>query len=149
MLTRRRKIGNYFAAHLPMAHGPFHDPDFDFDTFRSAVTKWAAAGGQRVIIEWQTGPGPVVSWYPASERQLSVIWRVQVSPESYNEQYADYLEYRLMPRLFEIARAGGLEPRAFCVDQQPIMVMRMRRRELERAEHSSSGHAAHATNSFG
>ena len=120
-----------------MSHGVFHDPDFDFDVFRSSVEQWGAAGAKRLIVEWQTGPGPMVAWSPAGERKLAAVWKANVLPTQYNELYADYLEYRLMPRLVELGRANGFEVRSLCVDQQPIQIMRMRRREIERAELAS------------
>jgi hypothetical protein len=120
-----------------MAHGLFHEPDFDFDIFRSYVGAWNVAGAKRLIIEWQTGPGPTVAWYPAGDREVGKSWKFDASPSQYNEQYADYLDHTLTPRLEEIARAAGLSVRTLCVDQQPIQVMRMRRRELERAQQAS------------
>jgi hypothetical protein len=121
-----------------MAHGHFQDPDFDDKLFRSALSEWSAAGAMQLNIEWQTGPGPTLVWYPAGERKVGGVWRFEVAPTQYNEQYADYLELRAVPRLSEIARESGFQVRARCVDQQPIQVMRMRRRELEHAERASS-----------
>jgi hypothetical protein len=126
-----------------MAHGVFQDPEFDFDLFSASSSEWAGAGAKRLTIEWQTGPGPIVAWYPAGARALGKSWRFQAAPTQYNERYADYLEYRLMPRLSEIANKAGMRAVCLCVDQQPIQVMRMRRRELERAE-LTSGIAAPA-----
>ncbi len=117
-----------------MAHGTFHDPEFDIDTFRAEVSKWAKAGSKRLMIEWSTGPGPTVVYFPAGDRSVAVAWRVHVPSASYNEQYADFLDYRLMPRLREIGQGLGMDMRIACVDQQPIQVMRMRRREIEHAQ---------------
>ena len=129
-----------------MAHGPFHDPDFDMEPFKADVARWATNGAKRVMIEWQTGPGPTVSWYPDGARQLSGIWHAQVRPIDYNEQYADFLELKLTPKLVAVAKEAGLPSRALCVDQQPIVIMRQRRRELEQAEKASGQAPAHADN---
>jgi hypothetical protein len=76
-------------------------------------------------------------------RSLAHSWQYHVRPAEYNEQYADYLENRLTPLLAEIARGGGLTPRTSCVDQQPVVIQRQRRRELEHAA-KASGHLSAA-----
>jgi hypothetical protein len=126
-----------------MSHGVFHDPEFDLDEFRSSLADWKAAGAKSVHIEWQTGPGPTVCWFPAGERRLGTTWQFHVEPARYGEEYADYIELRLIPQLAAIVRESGLEPRALCVDQQPIQIMRMRRREFERAQRASGPVGAH------
>ena len=120
-----------------MSHGNFHAPDFDFDLFRTSTETLSAAGFKVLIMEWQTGPGAIVTWYPAGERQSGESWRCDPGPSHNNEQNADYLEHDLLPRLEEVARGKGFQVRTRCVDQQPVQVMRMRRRELERAQQSS------------
>jgi hypothetical protein len=126
-----------------MSHATIHDPEFDLEPFRASISSWASQGAKSAIIEWQTGPGPTVSWYPAGERSLAKTWRYAVHPSQYNEQYADFLEYRLTPLLVEIAKGGGLSVRVICVDQQPIIMQRHRRRELEHAAKASGLAAAH------
>jgi hypothetical protein len=126
-----------------MSHATFHDPEFDLDAFRTTIATWSAKGAKTMVVEWQTGPGPMISWYPSSERSLAEVWTHKVSPSHYNEQYADFMEYRLTPLLVEVAKGGGLAPRVICVDQQPVMIQRQRRRELEHAAKASGVTSAH------
>ena len=118
-----------------MEHRLQREPEFDLDAFRASVDTWKTAGAKSVVVEWNTGPGPTVFFYPAGERQFGVKWIEKVPTTQYNELYADFLEYTLAPKLMEIVASRGLTSRVVCVDQQPILVMRMRRREIERAVH--------------
>jgi PIN domain nuclease of toxin-antitoxin system len=93
-----------------------------------------------VIFEWNTGPGPTVVYYPAGNRNFAKVWKLPVTATRYSEVYADWLDKKLSPRLVEQARGHGLTAVVRCVDQQPIQVMRMRRREIE---HASIAVAAH------
>jgi hypothetical protein len=115
-------------------------PDFDFDAFRSTIDHWKTMGATTVVLEWNTGLGPTIFYYPADNRQFGVKWTETVPTVEYNELYADFIEYTLVPKVKEIILARGLKDRAFCADQQPIMVMRMRRREIENAQRASHAH---------
>lgn len=121
-----------------MEHKLPSEPVFEFDAFRANTASWKANGASQVTIEWGTGPGPTIFCYPDLSRQLGMKWTTAVPVSSYNELYADYLEYTLAPKLVEIAAARGLATRIICADQQPLLVMRMRRREIEQASHSAA-----------
>jgi hypothetical protein len=123
-----------------MEHKLLNDPEFDFETFRANVSAWKANGASRTNIEWNTGPGPTVFYYPDETRSLGVVWKAPVSATRYSELYADFLDYKLAPRLAELAQGNGLAPKIRCVDQQPVQVMRQRRREIEQAQHAVGAH---------
>jgi hypothetical protein len=123
-----------------MEHKLARQPQFDFDTFRNSVDSWKKAGSSSVVIEWNTGLGPTVFYYPAGNREFGVKWTEAVPTVQYNELYADFLEYTLIPSLTEIVDSRSLSCRTVCADQQPILVMRLRRREIAHAEHAVSGH---------
>jgi hypothetical protein len=123
-----------------MEHKLAKEPHFDLDSFRKTVDTWKASGATTVVIEWNTGLGPTIFYYPADHREFGQKWTEAVPTVQYNELYADYLEFTLVPKIKEIAASRNLTVRAFCADQQPIMVMRMRRREIAHAEHASSAH---------
>jgi hypothetical protein len=123
-----------------MEHRLSKQPAFDFDSFRTTVDQWKTLGASSVVFEWNTGLGPSIFYYPSGNRQFGVKWAETVPTTEYNELYADFLEYTLVPQLTEIIASRGLTYRAFCADQQPIMVMRMRRREIENAERAAHAH---------
>lgn len=123
-----------------MSHNNLNEPKYDFDTLRKELDAWKASGAARVIIEWNTGPGPTVFCYPAGQRQFGFRWRAEVAPTHYNEQYADFLEYTLTPQIQELVQSRSMAATILCVDQQPIQVMRMRRRAIEHAEGAVATH---------
>ena len=113
-----------------------HEPEFNFDSFRSNLNSWKAAGAERINIDWSTGPGPTLVYFPSGNRTFGVTWKAPVAATRYSELYADFIEFKLLPRLVELVQGNGLNPLTRCVDQQPVLVMRQRRREIETAEHS-------------
>ncbi|MDR3707215.1 MAG: hypothetical protein P4L33_02865 [Capsulimonadaceae bacterium] len=113
-----------------------HEPEFDFDDYRAKLGEWKTAGAQKVAIDWSTGSGPSVVYAPSTDRSLATTWSASVSLTHYSELYADFIEYTLAPRLVEMAQGSGLTPLVRCVDQQPVLVQRQRRREIEAAEHA-------------
>lgn len=119
------------------------EPVFDFDTLRQKCDAWADNGAKRVVIEWSTGTGPTVFYYPAGERRLGVKWTAAVETYNYNEVYADFIEYTLIPKMREAIEARRLETTVLCVDLQPLQVQRQRRRHLEHIEEHSETAAAH------
>ena len=123
-----------------MEHKLSKQPQFDFDAFRANVDSWKKYGSPTIVIEWTTGLGPTLYYYPAGHRELGVKWTEAVPTVQYNELYADYLDYTLVPSLTEIVSSRSLGFRVVCADQQPILVMRMRRREIAHAEHVASAH---------
>jgi hypothetical protein len=128
-----------------MSHSELHhDPEFDFDTLRAKLAEWKSEGTAQVNFEWGTGKCPTVVYYPAGVRSFAQVWRLSVPPTGYSEVYADWLEERLAPQLISAAQRVGMTAKVLCVDQQPILVMRQRRREIERASHPvpSSGQMA-------
>ena len=123
-----------------MEHKLATQPKFDFDTFRDTIDTWKSSGASTVVVEWNTGLGPTIYYYPAGGREFGVKWAESVPTVLYNELYADFIEYNLVPKLKEIVSSSGLTSRVVCADQQPILVMRMRRREIEHAEHVAHSH---------
>src|SRR3569833_1312351 len=109
------------------------EPVFDIDTLRQKADAWKDAGGKRVLIEWSTGTGPTIFYFPEGERHFGVKWTAAVKTDSYNELYADFLEHKLVPQVVEGIRARGLETVVRCVDLQPLQVQRQRRRRGGRA----------------
>ncbi len=117
------------------------EPSFDMDTLAAKCEAWKAHGASKVVLEWSTGTGPNVFYYPAGERGQGVKWTVAVEVYNYNEVYADFVENTLMPRLRDAIRSHGLAETALCVDLQPLQIQRQRRRQIERAQTASSaGH---------
>lgn len=116
------------------------EPVFDFDTLRRKCDAWKEHGAGSVVVEWSTGTGPTVFYYPAGERRLGVKWTVAVETYNYNEVYADYIERTLVPRVREIIQSRGLESTALCVDLQPLQVQRQRRRQIERTQTAGAHH---------
>ena len=111
------------------------EPQFDTETLRQKIDAWKTHGAKRVVIEWSTGTGPTVFYYPAGERRLGVKWVIAVETYNYNEIYADYIEQTLVPQLREVIQSRGLTVTMMCVDLQPLQVQRQRRRQIERAQH--------------
>jgi len=116
-----------------------HEPNFDTDTLRRKAELWKQNNVRRIVFEWSTGTGPTVFYFPQGERRHGVKWTVAVETYNYNEVYADFIEYTLLPRLTEIVRAQGLETTNLNVDLQPLQVQRQRRRQLAHME-TASGH---------
>jgi len=116
------------------------EPVFDIETLRAKADGWAKRDAARVVVEWSTNTGPTVFYYPEGERSYGVKWTVAVETYNYNELYADYLEYKLVPTLVEAFKARGLAVAVRCVDQQPLLVQRLRRRALERQQHAAHAH---------
>ncbi|HEY3331700.1 MAG TPA: hypothetical protein VGK19_16845 [Capsulimonadaceae bacterium] len=123
-----------------MEHKLLHEPEFDFESFRAGLNEWKSGGATAVSIDWSTGPGPTVVYSPSNDRSYARTWKAPVAPSRYSELYADFIEYKLVPRLVELAAGNGLNPVVRCVDQQPVIVMRQRRREIEAAEHAVAAH---------
>jgi hypothetical protein len=116
------------------------EPAFDLDTLRQKADIWKKAGGKRVFLEWSTGVGPTLFYYPEGERHFGVKWTADVRTDGYSEVYADYIEHKLIPLLSEALRARGLDVVVRCVDLQPLQVQRQRRRQIERAQMASTHH---------
>jgi hypothetical protein len=110
------------------------EPVFDLEGLGAKADAWKANGASRVVIEWSTGTGPTVFYYPAGERGFGVKWTCAVPTDSYTEVYADFIEHKLIPRIVDALKEHGLAATALCVDLQPLQVQRQRRHELERLE---------------
>ena len=118
------------------------EPYFDLDTLREKCEAWKTGGASKVILEWSTGTGPNVFYFPAGERSLGVKWTVAVETYNYNEIYADFIEHTLLPRLREAFKQNALAPTVMCVDLQPLQIQRQRRRQIERAQVAATGEHA-------
>lgn len=116
------------------------EPVFDFEILRQKCDAWLNHDAKRVVIEWSTGTGPTVFYYPAGERRLGVKWTVAVETYNYNEIYADYIEHTLVPKMREAIEARRLEASVLCVDLQPLQVQRQRRRQIERTLTGATHH---------
>lgn len=116
------------------------EPPFDGETMRVRLDDWKTRQGSEVTIDWSTGVGPTLFYYPTGNRKLGVKWTVAVETFNYNEIYADYIERTLLPRLIELVQSRGLTARIRCVDLQPLQVQRMRRRHLEKLQTSAAHH---------
>ncbi len=116
------------------------EPQFDMETLRQKCDAWKAHGASKVVMEWSTGTGPTVFYYPAGQRKQGVKWTVAVETYNYNEVYADFIEHTLIPRLREVIHARGLTETALNVDLQPLQIQRQRRRQIERAQTATAGH---------
>jgi hypothetical protein len=123
-----------------MEHKLAKQPEFDFDAFRETIDTWMKSGASTVVVEWNTGLGPTIFYYPAGNREFGLKWTESVPTVQYNELYADYIDYTLVPKLKEIIASRGISARVVCADQQPILVMRMRRREIEHAQRLAHAH---------
>ena len=122
------------------------EPAFDLETLRRKCETWKANGASRVTLEWSTGTGPTVFYYPdgerrsgVNERRNGVKWTVAVETYNYNEVYADYLDHTLLPRLRGVVAEAGLAATILCVDLQPLQIQRQRRRQIERAQTDVAG----------
>jgi hypothetical protein len=115
------------------------EPPFDLETLRQKCDAWKAKGAVNVMIEWSTGTGPTLFYYPAGERGQGVKWTAAVETYNYNEIYADFIEHTLVPRLREVIQARGLTEAVRCVDLQPLQIQRQRRRQIERAQTAAVG----------
>ena len=116
------------------------EPQFDLETLRVKCDAWKSHEAAKVVIEWSTGTGPTVFYYPAGQRGQGVKWTVAVETYNYNEVYADFIEHKLIPKIREVIHARGLAETALCVDLQPLQIQRQRRRQIERAQTALSGH---------
>ena len=116
------------------------EPTFDLDNLRLKVDAWKDHGAKRVLIEWSTGVGPTVFFYPAGERSFGVKWMAAVEVSNYNEVYADFIEHKLIPQIAETVKSRRLEVTVLCVDLQPLQVQRQRRRQIERAQTAVAHH---------
>ena len=116
------------------------EPQFDFETLRQKCDAWKSHEAAKVVIEWSTGTGPNLFYYPAGQRQQGVKWTVAVETFNYNENYADFIEQKLIPQVREVIHARGLAEMVMCVDLQPLQIQRQRRRQIERAQTATAGH---------
>lgn len=119
------------------------EPQFDMETLREKCAAWKTHGASKVILEWSTGTGPNVFYYPGGERGQGIKWTVAVETYNYNEIYADFIEHTLLPRLRKAVIEAGLAEVVMCVDLQPLQIQRQRRRQIERAQTAATG--AHAS----
>ena len=115
------------------------EPHFDMDTLRAKCAAWKAHDASKVILEWSSGTGPNVFYYPAGERGQGVKWTVAVETYNYNEVYADFVEHTLIPRLRTAIEEIGLPLTVMCVDLQPLQIQRQRRRQIERSQTAAMG----------
>ncbi len=116
------------------------EPQFDLETLRQKCDAWKSHEAAKVVIEWSTGTGPNLFYYPAGQRQQGVKWTVAVETFNYNEIYADFIEQKLVPQIREVIHARGLAEAVLCVDLQPLQIQRQRRRQIERAQMETAGH---------
>jgi len=113
-----------------MEHKLLSEPEFDFDAFCATLNTWKTAGAQSINMDWSTGSGLTLAYYPSGNRKLAETWKTLATATRYSEEYADFIELKLLPRLVELIQSIGLQPLTRCVDQQPILVMRQRRRQI-------------------
>ena len=115
------------------------EPHFDMETLAGKCRAWKESGATKVIVEWSTGTGPNVFYFPAGERGQGVKWTIAVETYNYNEMYADFVEHTLIPRLKDAIAENGLGLTVMCVDLQPLQIQRQRRRQIERAQTAATG----------
>lgn len=115
------------------------EPQFDMETLRAKCDAWKAHDASKVIIEWSTGTGPTLFYYPTGERSQGVKWTAAVETYNYNEVYADFVEHKLIPQLSEAIQECGLTATVLCVDLQPLQIQRQRRRQIERTQAAGAG----------
>lgn len=115
------------------------EPYFDMDTLAEKCRAWKADGASKVTLEWSSGTGPNVFYFPAGERGQGVKWTIAVETYNYNEMYADFVEHTLIPRLKSAIAENGLGLTVMCVDLQPLQIQRQRRRQIERAQTAATG----------
>jgi hypothetical protein len=116
------------------------EPQFDLETLRVKCDAWKTHGATTVTIEWSTGTGPTVFYYPTGLRHQGVKWTAAVETYNYNEVYADFIEHKLIPQLSEVIHARGLREVVRCVDLQPLQIQRQRRHQIERSQTAGAGH---------
>ena len=124
----------------PWSENCTKNPPSTLDTLRQKLDLWKNNSVSHVVIEWSTGTGPTVFYYPAGERRHGVKWTVAVETYNYNEIYADFIEHTLIPRLQETTASRQVESTIMCVDLQPLQVQRQRRRQLERLQTAGVPH---------
>ncbi|MGO8670528.1 MAG: hypothetical protein ACLQVD_04065 [Capsulimonadaceae bacterium] len=117
-----------------MEHKLHHEPVFDLEALRAKAEEWGKRGAKRVCVEWSTGIGPSIYYFPEGERAFGVKWSEPVRTDGYSELYADYIEHKLIPGISGVLRDCGLQYVVRCVDLQPLQVQRQRRRQIERAQ---------------
>ena len=105
----------------------------------ATASAWKSRSVTDVVVEWSTGTGPVIFYYPYGERVYGKKWTVDVAPEGYSEIYADFIEYKLLPKVVEALKQIGFQVAPRCVDLQPLQVQRSRRRAIKREE-TLAGH---------
>ncbi len=115
------------------------EPYFDMDTLAEKCRTWKTDGASKVTLEWSSGTGPNVFYFPAGERGQGVKWTIAVETYNYNEMYADFVEHTLIPRLKAAIGENGLGLTVMCVDLQPLQIQRQRRRQIERAQTAATG----------
>ncbi len=115
------------------------EPQFDMETLRAKCDAWKAHDASKVIIEWSTGTGPTLFYYPAGERSQGIKWTAAVETYNYNEVYADFVEHKLIPQLSDAIQERGLTATVLCVDLQPLQIQRQRRRQIERTQAAGAG----------
>lgn len=114
------------------------EPVFDLDLLRQNLDLWKQNGVRTIIIEWSTGIGPTVFYYPADQRRVGVKWTAAVEVFNYNEIYADFIEKTLVPRIAETIASRQMESSVRCVDLQPIQVQRQRRHDIEHFQEAAA-----------
>ena len=122
-----------------MEHKLHEEPPFSFEALLATASAWKAKSVRNVVVEWSTGIGPVLFYYPEGERTYGKKWTVDVAPEGYSEIYADFIEFKLLPKVVEALKQTGFDVSARCVDLQPLQVQRSRRRAIKREE-ALAGH---------
>ena len=122
-----------------MEHKLHEEPPFSFEALLATASGWKARSAKDVIVEWSTGTGPVIFYYPAGERVYGKKWTVDVTPDGYSEIYADFIEFKLLPKIVEALKQTGFAVAPRCVDLQPLQVQRSRRRAIKREE-AVAGH---------
>ena len=122
-----------------MEHKLHQEPEFSFEALLATSAGWLSRSVKDVMVEWSTGTGPVIFYYPEGERSYGKKWSVEVGPEAYSEIYADFIEFKLLPKIVEALKNTGFHVSARCVDLQPLQVQRSRRRAIKREE-TAAGH---------
>ena len=116
------------------------EPAFDAAAFGDTLDGWKGRGASKILLEWSSGTGPTVFYYPAGDRKLGIKWTVPVETTHYNEAYADFVEHTLIPRMRAAIKQRSLDVGVMCVDLQPLQVQRQRRRQIERAQAAAGTH---------
>lgn len=116
------------------------EPAFDLDLLRQKLDLWKQNGVRTIVIEWSTGTGPTVYYYPIDQRRVGVKWTAAVEVFNYNEIYADFIAKTLIPRLVETISSRQMESTVRCVDLQPLQVQRQRRHDIEHLQTATASH---------